>query len=498
MQLFRQINENLKLSHKEIFLVFFPLVIQLIFAGLLAGLLTDADRQVTREAASKSLIADVQQLNYLMMSVGVSTSVYAMTKSNKAEKRVNDLFDQMSMVLRQLKTKSLTNSEEQEILHHVEELISKENRLKLEIQQMLDRGGRELNLIMSGDLLREIVYLADQVSNDLDKFVEIERASRLGTPESAVKARRNVQFLLIVFVLLNVALAIVLTCYFSNATVKRLRSLMVNMRRLADRQELNPPLAGKDEIAEVDHFFHEMAERLQELDKVKRDFFAMASHDLRSPLGSLKLFLGSMREGLYGKLTVLGEERVLSMERSIKRMVRLISDLLDLEKLEQGKLDIHLEPVQLNLIIGESMEAVRDLAAKKSIDFKSTDNDVVVMADSERIIQVMVNLLSNAIKFSPERGTVTVLVETQNSRSVTVSVQDQGPGIPADKKEMVFERFRQIHSPAKTKQSGTGLGLPICKEIIRLHNNSIGVESNPGSGSCFWFTLNLVPDQIQS
>ena len=233
---------------------------------------------------------------------------------------------------------------------------------------------------------------------------------------------------------------------------------------------------------------HNISER-KELEQLRQHFMAMVSHDLRTPLNSVKNFLGMLNTPIYGTLSEKGGVRKLAVEHEIDRLNRLIDDLLDLEKLEAGKMELELKPNRVGSIITLAFEAVRGVAEKKNIEVKIPKDDREVNMDGERIIQVLVNLLSNAVKFSPEGSVVTITTDVTDT-NFKVCVKDQGSGLPEGAEKTLFSRFKQfVKGPDAPK--GSGLGLAICKEIVASHSGEIGVESEQGKGSTFWFTIPL-------
>lgn len=233
---------------------------------------------------------------------------------------------------------------------------------------------------------------------------------------------------------------------------------------------------------------HDISER-KELEQLKQHFMAMVSHDLRTPLNSVKNFLGMLNTPIYGQLSEKGGVRKQAVELEIDRLNRLIDDLLDLEKLEAGKMELELKPTRVASLLTLAYEAVRGIAEKKNIEIELPKEDREVNMDCERMIQVLVNLLSNAVKFSPEGSTITVgsLID---KNSLKISVQDRGPGLPEGAEKTLFSRFKQfVKGPNAPK--GSGLGLAICKEIVSAHGGTIGAESEPNNGSTFWFRIPL-------
>lgn len=231
---------------------------------------------------------------------------------------------------------------------------------------------------------------------------------------------------------------------------------------------------------------HDISERKQ-LEEMKRHFVDMISHDLRTPLASVLASLQLISLPTF-RLSEEGQSHLARGERNLLRALNLINQLMDLEKFAQGTITLFTETTYSSRIIDSAVGSISDLAAGKNIKIDSIGTDVEMVADAERLVQVMINLLGNALKFSPSNSTITVAVESQGS-IVRFNVSDQGRGIPAELKDKVFERFQQVDPSDKVERAGTGLGLAICKSIVEAHNGKIGVESELGRGSTFWFEL---------
>jgi PAS domain S-box-containing protein len=226
----------------------------------------------------------------------------------------------------------------------------------------------------------------------------------------------------------------------------------------------------------------------RELERLKQEFVAMVSHDLRTPLTSIQAFLTLLGESVYGELTEQGLKKTKAAEQSSMRLISLINDLLDMEKLESGKFQMEFSDIPVYDVIDRSVDSVRAFAEQRGVVIDADDTNLEVHADGDRLVQVLVNLLSNAVKYSPKDCPVKVSARELEDK-VEIRVTDAGRGIPAHMKEAVFERFKQVEVKDAKEKGGSGLGLAISKAMIEQHGGAIGVDSEEGKGSSFWFTV---------
>ena len=258
--------------------------------------------------------------------------------------------------------------------------------------------------------------------------------------------------------------------------------------------------AVRDESANVVRLVGTMQDITEQrvVQRMKDEFVGVISHELRTPLTSIRGALGLMAGGAVGTLPPKAQRMADVALNSSERLVRLVNDILDVEKISAGKLELDLEPLPVDDLVGAALEEMRAMAAQAGVTFSTAPSDAVVLADRDRIAQTLTNLLSNAIKFSPAGGVVTVTAgpapsEDDDTDLVQLTVTDQGAGIPADKLETIFDRFAQADATDNRAKTGTGLGLPICRGIIEQHGGRIWATSTVGSGSTFTFVLRAAP-----
>ena len=233
------------------------------------------------------------------------------------------------------------------------------------------------------------------------------------------------------------------------------------------------------------------AERRQ-IAKLKDEFVSIVAHELRTPLTSIRGSLGLLASGRLNG-TPQAQRMLEIAAQNSDRLVRLINDMLDLDRLQSGRLELKPARVEVARLVEQSMHAVEGAATGVQVTLESRiDPGLDVWADPDRVVQVLVNLLSNAAKFSPPGAVVEVVAENRGGQAL-FQVRDRGRGIPADKLDAVFERFRQVDSSDARDKGGTGLGLTICRSIVQQHGGRIWVASEWGKGSTFFFTLPREP-----
>jgi signal transduction histidine kinase len=231
-------------------------------------------------------------------------------------------------------------------------------------------------------------------------------------------------------------------------------------------------------------------ERLQEHDRRRSKFVSVASHELRTPMTSIKGFVENMLDGLTGQLSERQEHYLQRIKHNVDRLTRIINQLLDWSRLDVGRIDIKPEPLRVGEFVTDVVESFQTLAAEKSIllEVMPSDQRLMVRADRDKIEQILWNLVGNAIKFTPKAGRVSVTCNARDAAFAQIMVSDSGCGIAPHELPKVFNEFSKVESAMPTSQ-GAQLGLFITKSLVTLHGGQMWVESLPGAGTQFFFTL---------
>lgn len=249
--------------------------------------------------------------------------------------------------------------------------------------------------------------------------------------------------------------------------------------------------------------------KLERLERLKSEFISIVSHELRTPLTSIKNSLDILMSGRCGKITPASEKFLAMAMRNVQRLSGIINDLLDLSKIEAGKMDFHFAPTNINTVINYVKSALSEVAKTKGLNLVTEEYQKIpdITADSRRLEQVLTNLVSNAIKFTPEGKTITISsrlvnaddikvneyfkdsIQNLSGEYVEVCVKDEGIGIESKNLLHAFDKFAQIENSLSRKAGGTGLGLPIAKQLLDAHKGAIWCDSEINKGSKFYFII---------
>lgn len=374
----------------------------------------------------------------------------------------------------------------QAAVDHIHALLKADPSLPL---PPLHGTGEQTTLFGSLDKeLTEICQLGLGQKQDLSETSEtllpLQYASDVQT-KRAVSAMDSQIAALNTGVISELLISIALMLFFCLSVTIRLSKMVDNTLSLASGTNLKPPVKGKDEIAELDQFIFKSALEIKELEEFKKGMIGVVKDELSTPLNAIGHFLNSLSQGAFGELAGKAKDRVDGAALSIKRLAGLLTDLL---MLDRSQLKISPAQTDVQRVLNSAVNAVQELANQSGIEIVVKNEAGTIIADDDRLVQVIVNFLSNAIKFSPAKAKVVVQTLWRDDW-FECRVSDQGRGIPEEFRKTIFEPFTQVDARDATTKKGTGLGLTISRSIIEQHGGIIGVDSEVGKGTTFWFKI---------
>ncbi len=278
--------------------------------------------------------------------------------------------------------------------------------------------------------------------------------------------------------------------YFTNMIVQ-------TSPKLREYQLVSTPVrTSTNEFLGRLYIFHDVSHE-REVERLRNEFFSMVSHELRTPLTSIKGYVDLLQSGATGEVSPEQREFLDIIKTNTDRLVKLINDLLDLSRIDAGRLDLHLQAVDITLLARQVVNTLRPLINDKQqhVTLDLAPNTPPVWADNDRVVQILTNLISNAHKYTPSGGTIAITIRPVNDH-VRVDVQDNGIGISPEDQPHLFSRFFRAKNRVTQQSPGTGLGLAITRSLVEMQGGEIFVTSTPNQGSTFSFTLPIEP-QIQ-
>jgi PAS domain S-box-containing protein len=378
------------------------------------------------------------------------------------------------------------------LVHCFNGMLGEIQRRDADLEEQVERRTRELKMIL--DTAGEGIFGID--GTGIVTFMNPAAAAMLGaTPEKLV-GRCCHDFLHTTTDGITGPLASCSICSCTLLPIARVSSRTSTFRRapgesFAVEYTTSTTVSATGERTGVVVTFRDITER-QAVERLKSEFVSTVSHELRTPLTSIRGSLGLLAAGLLGELPEKGQRMLDIAIGNTDRLVRLINDILDLERMDSGRVELRRRVVDAADLVTQAVDVMQPMAERAGIDLRAEAEHCSLRVDSDRILQTLTNLLSNAIKFSPRGARITVSASSDGG-TFTFRVADGGRGIPHDKLETVFERFQQVDASDSREKGGTGLGLAICRSIVQAHGGRIWAESRVGTGSTFHVSLPLQP-----
>ena len=474
--------------HKTLILVSVPLFFQLVFVSITGFLFYQIQEQVQREEHSKEI---VDSLNRVAEKAGLAINSAMTYLASEDAESMDDYkkSKQDAMILfEHVKELSHGDAQQEENCREMRSWLDKSLQL---VEKMIDTRETEIQALLEQSNFVEQSKPLQESQQAEERLLNREKAKGKKLARKRAQMIADTKTTLLLGIILNVFLSTVLTIYLMRNLSGRLSHVTANTARLVKREELAPPMGGSDEIAYLDQIFFASGKQLVELETFKQELISIVSHELRTPLMSVSATLELLSAAALGELSEKAKKRLIIAENETNRLIRLINNLLDIEKMNAGKFVLEKSEVSISDIVQSSVSAIQELKDAKQLKLEVSSVDSKIEVDRDRISQVMINLLSNAVKFSPRAGLIRIEIE-KNSSQIVFRVVDQGRGVPAEMKEKIFERFVQVDKTDTSERGGSGLGLALAKSIVEQHGGAIGVESEPGAGSTFWIKLPLI------
>ena len=479
--------------YAKLLMAFLAIVVLLITVGAVGlQVLSEVNRRAEEVVALHRKIAAYRQLQHDTTSQLYSVASDLLVPD---ERRLEATLRQLTQFGYDLDRLQFVAKDEVELFGRVREEYDHFIQVVTRAIELIRNGkaveGRELQLTQAGALADHL----ERLTNELVNKAEADMVARIEVSHAAYVTAR---WLVIGFAVGSIGLALVLGYAISWSLIGPVKRMDVQLRRIAQGDfSYRVEVPNQDELGALAANLNRMSEELGRLyhqlesaNRHKSEFLASMSHELRTPLNAIIGFSDVLLEKMFGDLNEKQEEYLQDILSSGHHLLALINDVLDLSKVEAGKME--LEPGVFNLkeLLESSLVMVKERALAHGIMLSvdiAEDIDTF-MGDERKVKQIVFNLLSNAVKFTPDKGKVGITAKKTNN-AVQVSVWDTGIGIAAEDQQRIFEEFQQVGKGLAEKTEGTGLGLTLSKKFAELHGGTIWVNSTPGRGSTFTFTL---------
>lgn len=477
----------------------FSLVISDFIAYRQIELLRNRLNRLVDNFAQRQLIASLIQQDLLRLHRAEKNVILSNGKEYiyKYKDNMNKYINSIKLNINKLEYN--VSPEEKNDIADFKSIFSKWEKIDI-IETSLKLKGKENEAISLSAGWSRIIF--DKLASKLDLI--ISRGNYSMTQEivnSGINIQRTKMSLIGIFVFIIIIFVSTVAYLIRSITMPLLRLKEAAVKFAGGKLEDTIEIKTGDEIEVLANAFNSMVSQLnekiqhietqnnnlKELNALKNHFVSVVSHEFKSPLGIIRESQNIILDGLVGDITVKQKELLEAGRRTTDRLIRLTRDLLDIARIESGKIQLKLEPVELAKLIQESVSQFEQEMQKKGIRIRITLDGTIgaIWVDQDKMMQVIINLLSNAVKYTPSGGEILISLQSYE-REVRFEIADSGPGIKDKDKEKIFDKFERVTAE---NQEGTGLGLPIAKEIVLLHKGSIWVESKPGHGSTFIFTI---------
>lgn len=490
----------MRIIHKGLLMVSVPLIFELIFGAQMFFMQRDLQDLTARESRSKQIVIHLNQLFMTFLDLVVSSylvRISALGEIRMPSGYLEKLETSIGADIAALDQFYATDFDSRKRFLTLKTTLRNFQKYTDSVDIGASNGGsvelslgsiKELQIIQATSVkLRKAVDALRQQETEYTRVVsrKIEKLSK------------ELSLLICVGILANVLIAGLMVIFLARSITSRLAVLVDNSRRLATNEELLAPIAGRDELTDLDMSFHASFRKLRETELLKRDFYHMVAHDLRSPLSAVKMIVEMVQARTYGDISDDASQRLAMCDRNLSKILHLVNDILELDKLKAGKMPIEKSMVQAHDLVVDTIKSIQPLADAKHVQLVEAVEPFMLSCDGKRVVQSLMNLGANAIKFSRPNTTVTLVCQKKGNEAV-FAVKDEGRGIPPADLDRLFDRFAQVETADGAYGVGTGLGLSICKMIAEAHGGRMSAESTEGKGSTFLMHLPLGEQSVST
>ena len=482
--------------HAKLLAAFLIIVLLLITVGAVGlEVLSGVNRRADDRVKLQRKIAAYRQLQHDTTSQLYSVSSALVVPE---ERTLDATLRQLNQFGYDLDRLQFVAKDEVELLAQVRDDYEKFIRVVTQVVELIRGGkvtdGRELQLTQAGPL-------ADRLERVTNQLVNRAEADMVASIEAGQEAYRTSRWIVIGFAVASIGLALVLGYVISWSLIDPVQRMDARLREIAAGDfSRHVTVVNRDELGALATNLNRMNDELgrvyRELEAAsqhKSEFLANMSHELRTPLNAIIGFSEVLDDRMFGEVNEKQAEYVRVILTSGRHLLSLINDILDLSKVEAGRMELDLGTFNLRIALENALTLIRERAMRHGLALDLTVDETLgdVVADDRKFKQVLLNLLSNAVKFTPEGGRIDVRA-LPASGILEVSVTDTGVGIAPEDQEAIFEEFRQVGHAAR-KREGTGLGLALARKFVELHGGRLWVKSEVGRGSTFTFTIPANP-----
>jgi signal transduction histidine kinase len=479
--------------HTKLLWAFLVIVAMMLASGVVSlRALSEVNRRTEDMVQLQRKIAAYRQLNHDTVAQLYSVASSLMKPEQKT----------LEATLRQLNQFGYDLDRLQFVAQDEKEIFA---RLRVDYEEFIQIVTRVIELIRSGRptegrelQLAEAPPHTDRLERLTNELVNKAESDMVVSIEASKEAYETSRRAVIVFSVASILMALLLGYGISSSIVRPVRKMELRMQEIASGEfGRRLVVENRDELGVLAADLNRMSERLglayRELEAVsqhKSEFLANMSHELRTPLNAIIGFSEVLRDGLFGQLAPKQAEYMRDIHASGQHLLSLINDVLDLSKVEAGRMELSISRFDVPTAIDNALLLMRERAMRNGVKLsRRIDGDLGAFAGDERMVkQIMLNLLSNAVKFTPAGGSVAVVAKPTDD-GIQVAVSDSGIGIPSEEHQAIFEAFRQGEGGRGGAKEGTGLGLTLVRRFVEMHKGRIWLESESAKGSTFFFTL---------